>query len=209
MSQSKIAEELGHLRVPISELSLDPRNARRHRDKSITAIKASLKRFGQKKPVVALFNGTVIAGNGVLEAAASLGWEELAVVRLPEGTSEADWKAYALADNRTAELSTWDTTALVEALKAVKELPEGLRFEQIAASAFTSGQAPKGAAGKLLPGMEGWEEKAPFQLMLTAEQFMRLKQGCQRGLRDGAGSTLEEQLVAMCTWWCGENGVQL
>lgn len=100
----------------ISLLESDPNNARVHSDKNLKAIMDSLSKFGQRKPIVV--HGTVvIAGNGTLEAAKSLGWEYIDVTKVP-----ADWdmdtaKAYALADNRTAELAEWDLDILTEQLK--------------------------------------------------------------------------------------------
>jgi hypothetical protein len=51
--------------ILISELSPDPHNARRHEEKSIEAIKNSLQKFGQQKPIVVNLQNIVIAGNGV------------------------------------------------------------------------------------------------------------------------------------------------
>lgn len=91
------------------DLVEDSENARAHDKRSIETIASSLWRFGQTKPIVALEDGTVIAGNGTLRAARSLGWAQIAVVRFANRRLA---KAYALADNRTAELSTWDPEAL-------------------------------------------------------------------------------------------------
>ena len=93
--------------VPLDEVSPDPRNARRHGSRNLAAIKESLTRFGQVKPiVVARSTGHVVAGNGTLQAAQELGWASIAVVYV-DGT-EAELRALALADNRTAELAEWD-----------------------------------------------------------------------------------------------------
>ena len=105
-------------RVNLSELSLDPANVRKHTEKNLAAIKASLRRFGQQKPIVVDADGVVRAGNGTLEAARELGWTDISVVRTELRGSEAT--AYAIADNRTAELATWDTAALVQQLEALK-----------------------------------------------------------------------------------------
>ena len=58
--------------VPLTSLTPDPLNARKHNRRNIDAIKASLSKFGQRKPIVVTNDGTVIAGNGTLEAATSL-----------------------------------------------------------------------------------------------------------------------------------------
>lgn len=95
--------------VAISKLSSDPLNVRTHDEKNLNAIKRSLELFGQRKPiVVARANDgslVVIAGNGTLEAARSLGWTEIDVTEVPEDWDAERARAYAIADNRTAELA--------------------------------------------------------------------------------------------------------
>ena len=89
--------------VEINTLLLDPANVRSHDEKNLNAIKASLNRFGQQKPIVVDRLGTVIAGNGTLVAAKSLGWSSINIVKTE--LSGPDAVAYAIADNRTAELA--------------------------------------------------------------------------------------------------------
>jgi DNA modification methylase len=91
---------------------------RKHPEKNIQSIIASLKRFGQQKPIVVDANGIVRAGNGTLMAAKQLGYTEIAIVRSPLKGSEAT--AYAIADNRTAELAEWDEGSLAEQLAALQ-----------------------------------------------------------------------------------------
>lgn len=98
----------------IESLKLDPKNARRYPERNLEAIKTSLLRFGQQKPIVVDAKGVVRAGNGALEAAKALGWQEIAVVR--SKLKAADLKAYALADNRSSELAEWDDEALAATL---------------------------------------------------------------------------------------------
>jgi DNA modification methylase len=106
--------------VEIAKIAADPRNARTHGERNLSAIAASLETFGQRRPLICARDDAgglvVVAGNGTLEAARSLGWEELAVTEVP-----ADWdadkaRAYAIADNRTAELADWDQVVLTKAL---------------------------------------------------------------------------------------------
>ena len=102
--------------VLISSLSLDPSNARKHDAKNLASIAGSLKLFGQRKPIVVTAGNVVVAGNGTLEAAKSLGWSEIDVVRIPIDWTPEMVKAYALADNRTAELAEWDAKVLADQL---------------------------------------------------------------------------------------------
>lgn len=118
-------------RVPIDSVSLDPANVRRHGERNLATIKASLSRFGQQKPIVVDADGIVRAGNGTWTAAKALGWNEITVVRTELKGSEAT--AYAIADNRTAELAEWDDDALAQTLAALQIEDEAL----IDASGFT------------------------------------------------------------------------
>ena len=101
--------------MPMSTLEFDPSNVRVHSPANIAAIAASLEAFGQRRPLVIRGN-VVIAGNGTLEAARSLGWVEILVTDVPEDWSDDQARAYALADNRTAELASWNDSILLDQL---------------------------------------------------------------------------------------------
>jgi DNA modification methylase len=98
--------DMNVLTVRINELSTDPNNARKHNKKNIDAIKGSLRKFGQQKPIVIDRSNIVVAGNGTLEAAVQLGWAEIKAV--VTDLSDFNKMAFALADNKTAELAEWD-----------------------------------------------------------------------------------------------------
>lgn len=100
---------------PIDSITPDPANLRRHNERSLAAVAASLARFGQQKPIVIDRKGVVIAGHGVLGAARRLGWKQVAVIESRLGGVERI--AYGIADNRTAELSEWDEGALIATLR--------------------------------------------------------------------------------------------
>jgi site-specific DNA-methyltransferase (adenine-specific) len=93
--------------VAISVLQKDPENARKHSKKNIDAIAGSLKKFGQRRPLV-VWQQFVIAGNGTLDAAQQIGWTEIEITRVPEDWTHEEARAYAIADNRTSELAEWD-----------------------------------------------------------------------------------------------------
>lgn len=119
----RINPALEPLAVRIDSLTPDPHNARLHGDRNLRAIRASLERFGQRKPIVVRKEGrTVVAGNGLLAAAKSLGWTEVAALILDD--DELTAKAYAVADNRTAELSEWDVDVLRDLVRT-EDLPLG------------------------------------------------------------------------------------
>jgi len=121
--------------VKLAELTPDPKNARTHGAENLKAICTSLTEFGQRRPIVVWRQPAgliVVAGNGTLEAAGLLGWTSIIVIEVPEEWDEATVRAYALADNRTAELATWDEKTLGVALlelEAVGYEPQALGFD--------------------------------------------------------------------------------
>ena len=121
-----IATGLTKLKIPIDSLIEDDMNARHHEGRSIQAIKDSLSRFGQQKPIVLRPDGkSVLAGNGTLRAAKELGWTTIAAVKTKLKGEEA--AAYSIADNRTAELSSWDLGVLEEHIGSFDTL-DGIGF---------------------------------------------------------------------------------
>lgn len=116
--------------VEIKSLVLDPANARKHSSKNLNAIKGSLTRFGQQKPIVVGYDNVVIAGNGTLAGAIELGWTTIEIRR--SDLSGSDRMAFALADNRSGELAEWDLDILpmqLEALRAEDFDLEGIGFD--------------------------------------------------------------------------------
>lgn len=101
MSRPRIPTPLKPLAVPMDQVHPDPANARTHDDRNLQSLAASLKRFGQQKPIIVDADGVIVAGNATHQAALSLGWTEVAAVRTT--LAGPDRTAYAIADNRTAE----------------------------------------------------------------------------------------------------------
>jgi 16S rRNA G966 N2-methylase RsmD len=119
-----IIESLRSLATPIENLKALPGNPRKG---DVDAVAKSLERFGQRKPIVARKDdGTIIAGNHTWQAAKKLGWSEIAVAFV--GDDDVTAKAYALADNRTAELGSYDEQALIDLIEEVHAVvPEFVR----------------------------------------------------------------------------------
>lgn len=111
-------KQLSAIKAKISELYSDPANVRTHDEKNIAAIAESLKRFGQQKPIILDKSGVVRAGNGTLEAAKRLGWEE--IICCVSDLVSTEMIAYAIADNRSAELAEWDKAQLALLLEELK-----------------------------------------------------------------------------------------
>lgn len=97
------------------------RNARTHSPKQITQIAASIKTFGFNNPVLVDQHDVIIAGHGRLEAAKQLGLASVPTIRL-EHLTDAEKRAYILADNKLAEKAGWDREILAIELQNLMEL---------------------------------------------------------------------------------------
>lgn len=97
--------------LPPGSLKPYDRNARTHSPKQVAQIAASIKAFGFNNPVLIDKDGGIIAGHGRIEAAKLLGFETVPCVRL-EHLTDAQKRAYILADNKLAEKAGWDPEIL-------------------------------------------------------------------------------------------------
>ena len=113
------AEQL--LLMPIDQLIPYANNARRHSAKQIAQLRASLRQFGFVTPVLIDFENNIIAGHGRVEAARAEGMAEVPCV-LVSSLTEAQRKAYILADNRLSETGEWDPELLKIVLEGLDAL---------------------------------------------------------------------------------------
>ena len=97
--------------VPPDSLKPNPKNARTHSKKQILRIAASIRQFRFLNPVIVDDKNVVLAGHGRLEAARLEGWPEVPILRFDHLT-EAQKRAYAIADNKIAEQAGWDREIL-------------------------------------------------------------------------------------------------
>lgn len=118
--------------MSVTDLRSDPRNARLHPEQQILALMESLSRFGQRRPVVTLPDGMIVAGHGTVEAAKRLGWSSV-IVAPWEAESEREAAAFAIADNQTALMSAWDEELLPEVLGDLEDDWVAGLFEEIPA----------------------------------------------------------------------------
>lgn len=94
-------------RVDINKLIPYINNAKKHSDDQVTRIASSIREFGFLSPVLIDEKYNVIAGHGRILAAKKIGLSEIPCVFV-EGLTDAQRKAYILADNRLGELADWD-----------------------------------------------------------------------------------------------------
>jgi ParB-like chromosome segregation protein Spo0J len=113
--------------IDINQLEQDPQNARKRTARSSSLIRESLDQFGPLRSLVGekLPNGKIRirAGNGTLEEAQKAGIQKVRIIErdpgelvvvVADGLDETQWRQYAIADNRTSDLSEWDVDILQE-----------------------------------------------------------------------------------------------
>lgn len=107
--------------VPTTDLLPYAMNSRTHSDEQVAQIAASIKEFGFTNPILIDDSAGIIAGHGRLMAAKRLKLSEVPTITL-NGLTEAQKKAYVIADNKLALNAGWDTDALTAELRRLQEL---------------------------------------------------------------------------------------
>lgn len=111
INELKAAADLEIREIPISALKPNPRNARTHSPGQIEKLEASIREFGFNTPILINEDNLIIAGHGRVEAATSMGLDRVPTIRLDHLSADQQ-KAYAIADNRIAELASWNNDVL-------------------------------------------------------------------------------------------------
>lgn len=96
-------------------------NNPRNNDNAVDAVAASIEEFGFKQPIVIDVNSEIVAGHTRLKAAKKLGLKEVPCILADDLTVE-QVKAFRLADNKTAELATWDFEILDDELLKIDDI---------------------------------------------------------------------------------------
>jgi DNA modification methylase len=113
----KAAQAIEHW--PLDRLVPYDRNARTHSPEQVAQIAASIKEFGFTNPILVASDSGIIAGHGRLQAARELAMATVPVVVLDHLT-QAQRRAYVLADNKLALNAGWDDAVLVGELQALQ-----------------------------------------------------------------------------------------
>ena len=107
--------------LPPASLKPYPNNARAHSKRQLTKLAASIAQFGFVVPVLIDGQNGLIAGHGRLQAATNLSLQVIPCIRI-EHLSEAQKRAFILADNRLTELASWDSKLLASELQFLSDL---------------------------------------------------------------------------------------
>lgn len=109
----------------ISELKPHPRNYNNHSDRQVDDLALSLKRFGQRKPIVT-WRDMIVAGHGLTMAAQMAGWTSILTMPIPDDWDEATVLAYLAADNELARQADPDLAQLAAITKELEGIDEEL-----------------------------------------------------------------------------------
>ena len=158
----------------VRELRRDERNRRKHNGRNIGMIVNALQEVGAARSIVIDEDGTVLAGNGVVEAAAEAGIDRVQIVDADgqtiiavrrRGLTDEQKRKLALYDNRTAELAEWDTAQIAADLEA------GLSFDGLFSTDEINGLLEK-AADELLAANRDAE---PPEAQVDRAEELRVK----------------------------------
>ena len=108
--------------LPVPEVRPYEKNPRKNAE-AVKYVKASIEKFGFKQPIIVDSNRVIIAGHTRLEAANSLGMEEVPCI-VADDLTDAQAKALRLADNKVAEFSEWEMNLLGEELGELAEISD-------------------------------------------------------------------------------------
>jgi DNA modification methylase len=145
-----IASSLRIVMRPIETLTPDPKNARRHPPKQVRQLAASIATFGFIVPVLVDRHDRVVSGHGRLLAARELGITEVPTIRI-DHLSDAERRAFQIADNELTTHAEWDEVLLAEQLSILSATDldfdiEVTGFELPAIDLLLQGNAEKSAS---------------------------------------------------------------
>lgn len=165
---------------PVSELIPYARNARTHSTAQIRQLRASIHEFGFINPILIDRAGNVIAGHGRLLAAEAEGMNEVPCV-LINHLSDAQRRAYILADNRLAEMSGWDNDMLAVELGEIQTSGLDLELTGFDSAALDMAASSSDADKAFADGMraaEAAEEDEEYQSFVDKFKTKKTTDDC-------------------------------
>jgi hypothetical protein len=151
--------------VPLDELVLDDRNARKG---NVAVIVESLREFGQHRPVVVQRSSKkVIAGNHLVKAARTLGWSEVDALFVDDDDTKALRRS--LADNAVGDTAKWENELLAELLEEVGPVPG---YDQKALDRLVESTSPKDEVSEpIFPIVARPNEKYDYVLIVAQSEI--------------------------------------
>lgn len=154
---------------PIERLVPYAKNSRTHSDEQVAQIAASIREWGWTTPILVDESGSIIAGHGRLQAARRLQMTEVPVV-VATGWSEAQKRAYVIADNKLALNAGWDNELLALELGELGDLGFNVQL-----TGFSEEEIKAIALPDFQPGLEedqsNLDQKAPTTCPACGHEF--------------------------------------
>lgn len=197
--------------LDIKTLAPYEKNARTHSPDQVDQIAASIKEFGFTNPILIDEKNIIIAGHGRLEAAKKLGLQQVPVIALL-GLSEAQRRAYILADNRIALNAGWDENMLAAELADLQDLEydiDLIGFSDAEIDRLLPEAAPLGSMPVLSAAPKPEFQQITFTL--HNEQAARVKAAMNLARSMGPFSSLNENgngnaIARVCEMFLKQNG---
>lgn len=177
-------------RVPIKNLMEYAQNSRVHSDEQIDQLAKSIQEFGFTNPILQDEDGMIIAGHGRLRAAVQLGLKSVPVMTAKNWT-DAQKRAYVIADNRLAELATWDMDVLISEAQGLLDMDFDVELVGID-EAFLGANLVEDYEPELEP-TTGMREVTPEDVERT-----------QRGMDETYVKASTQKLIEVICPHCGE-----
>lgn len=199
--------ELNH----IKDLTPDPKNLRKHTSRNIGMLVDALHKVGAGRSIVIDEHGEVLAGNGVVEAAAEAGITKVQVVDADgstviavrrTGLSAEQKRELAIYDNRVAELAEWDAGQLQADLDAGLDLKPWFsdqELDRVMTDSFLAMAAV--AADTVAPAETSAEDVRTFTCPLTVDQERIIRAGLRTAKTQYGVSTTGGALTAIVRAW--------
>lgn len=130
--------------MPLAALKTDAPRARIHPERQLAAMERSILSFGFTMPLLVTSSGEIVAGAARAEAARRIGMVSVPTL-LIDGMTDDQIRAYRLADNRLAELSSWDEKVLKLEFEHLLEVDLDFGIETIGWDPCSAGSATGGA----------------------------------------------------------------
>lgn len=162
---------------PLEKLRPDPLNPNQHSATQVRDLARSMKRFGVRTPILARSDDTIVVGHGRREAALKAGLKLFPVIRLPEGWTDEEARAYMIADNQHARNSTWDVAILGKTLAAIGIGPDSPDLPDIGFSEKGLSEMLGGGinAGGFLAGFSGVQAGAGATFERRGDNLVEVK----------------------------------
>ena len=176
--------------TPVDSLVPYVNNARTHSAEQVSQVAASIREFGFTNPILIDEQHSIIAGHGRLAAARKLGMDTVPTIQL-EGLSEAQKKAYVIADNSLALNAGWDYELLTLEIDDLKIEGFDIDLLGIDTDIFEMPDTDYSDANNELD-VDGYEDEMDMKFTFSKDQYERVNTELRKH-----GSSKEIALMAV------------